>query len=32
VASGFSCREQIEHLTGRRTWHVAEVLARSLLG
>jgi FAD/FMN-containing dehydrogenase/Fe-S oxidoreductase len=32
VASGFSCREQIEHLTGRPTLHVAEVLARGLLG
>jgi Fe-S oxidoreductase len=27
VASGFSCREQIESLTRRRTLHIAEVLA-----
>ena len=27
VASGFSCREQIEALAGRRTLHIAEVLA-----
>jgi FAD/FMN-containing dehydrogenase/Fe-S oxidoreductase len=27
VANGFSCREQIEELTGRRTLHVAELLA-----
>jgi Fe-S oxidoreductase len=27
VASGFSCREQIETLTGRRTLHIAELLA-----
>jgi FAD/FMN-containing dehydrogenase/Fe-S oxidoreductase len=31
VASGFSCREQIEHFTGRETLHFAEVLARGLL-
>ena len=30
VASGFSCREQIEGLTGRRTLHIAELLARAL--
>ena len=30
VADGFSCREQIEGLTGRVTLHLAEVLARSL--
>ncbi len=30
VASGFSCREQIEQLTGRATLHLAEVLARAL--
>jgi Fe-S oxidoreductase len=30
VASGFSCREQIEGLSGRRTLHVAEVLAGGL--
>jgi Fe-S oxidoreductase len=29
VADGFSCREQIEQGTGRRTWHFAEVLARA---
>jgi FAD/FMN-containing dehydrogenase/Fe-S oxidoreductase len=28
VASGFSCREQIESLTRRRTLHIAEALAR----
>jgi FAD/FMN-containing dehydrogenase/Fe-S oxidoreductase len=28
VANGFSCREQIEELTGRRTLHIAELLAR----
>jgi Fe-S oxidoreductase len=26
VANGFSCREQIEALAGRRTLHLAEVL------
>jgi Fe-S oxidoreductase len=30
IASGFSCREQIEQLTGRETRHVAEILARSM--
>lgn len=30
VASGFSCREQIEHVAGRRTLHLAEVLAEGL--
>lgn len=30
VASGFSCREQIEQLTGRPTLHAAEALARAL--
>jgi hypothetical protein len=30
VANGFSCREQIEGLTGRPTLHLAEALARSL--
>jgi Fe-S oxidoreductase len=29
VADGFSCREQIEGLGGRRTLHLAEVLARA---
>ncbi len=28
VANGFSCREQIEALSGRRTLHIAELLAR----
>ncbi len=32
VASGFSCREQIEGLSGRRTLHVAELAALSLEG
>ena len=27
VADGFSCREQIEQLTGRKTQHIAEVVA-----
>ena len=27
LANGFSCREQIEQCTGRRTVHVAEVVA-----
>jgi len=26
VADGFSCREQIEHCTGRKTLHLAEVI------
>jgi Fe-S oxidoreductase len=30
VTNGFSCREQITQLTGRRVWHVAELLARGL--
>jgi FAD/FMN-containing dehydrogenase/Fe-S oxidoreductase len=30
VANGFSCREQIESLGGRKTLHLAEVLARAL--
>jgi hypothetical protein len=30
VASGFSCREQIEDLGARRTLHLAEVLAEGL--
>jgi Fe-S oxidoreductase len=29
LANGFSCREQIEQGTGRRTLHVAELLSRS---
>ena len=31
VASGFSCRSQIQHFTGRRAKHLAEVLADSLV-
>ena len=27
LANGFSCREQIEQLTGRGTTHIAELLA-----
>jgi Fe-S oxidoreductase len=30
VADGFSCREQIEQGTGRKTLHVADLLARAL--
>ena len=30
VTNGFSCREQITQLTGRRVWHVAEILAQGL--
>jgi hypothetical protein len=30
VADGFSCREQIEQATGRRTAHVAELVARAM--
>ncbi|MGH9327743.1 MAG: (Fe-S)-binding protein, partial [Terriglobia bacterium] len=30
VASGFSCREQIEQLTGRRALHLAEVIQMAL--
>ncbi|MGY4158483.1 FAD/FMN-containing dehydrogenase/Fe-S oxidoreductase [Bradyrhizobium sp. USDA 4461] len=29
LANGFSCREQIEQCTGRKTMHVAELLANS---
>jgi Fe-S oxidoreductase len=32
VTNGFSCREQITQLTGRRVWHVAELLAQGLAG
>jgi hypothetical protein len=32
VADGFSCREQIEQVTGRRTVHLADVLHRALGG
>ncbi|MFZ2360142.1 MAG: FAD-linked oxidase C-terminal domain-containing protein, partial [Anaerolineae bacterium] len=31
-ADGASCRQQIEHVTGRRVYHVVEVLARGLAG
>jgi len=27
LANGFSCREQIEQLTGRATTHIAELLS-----
>ncbi len=30
VTDGFSCREQIEHLTGREPVHVAELLQRAI--
>ena len=30
VADGFSCREQIEQATGRKTMHLAEVLANQI--
>ena len=30
LADGFSCREQIRQLSGRRALHLAEALARSL--
>jgi Fe-S oxidoreductase len=30
VASGFSCREQVEQLAGRKTLHLAEILARAI--
>jgi Fe-S oxidoreductase len=30
VTNGFSCREQIAQLTGRRVWHVAELLAHGI--
>jgi Fe-S oxidoreductase len=29
VTNGFSCREQITQVTGRRVWHVAELLAQT---
>jgi hypothetical protein len=31
LANGFSCREQIEQGTGRKTLHIAELAARHLL-
>ncbi len=30
VTNGFSCREQITQLAGRRVWHVAELLEKGL--
>jgi hypothetical protein len=30
VAEGFSCREQIRQMTGRRALHLANVLAEAL--
>ncbi len=30
VTSGFSCRHQIEHLTGLRPLHMAELLAQAI--
>jgi FAD/FMN-containing dehydrogenase/Fe-S oxidoreductase len=30
IANGFSCREQIEHFTGRKTLHLSEVLRMAL--
>ena len=30
ITNGFSCREQITQTTGRRVWHIAELLARVL--
>jgi hypothetical protein len=30
VTNGFSCREQITQTTGRRVWHVAELLRQGL--
>ena len=32
VTNGFSCREQIEQSAGRKTLHLAEVLASTLAG
>jgi FAD/FMN-containing dehydrogenase/Fe-S oxidoreductase len=32
VADGFSCREQIQQMTGRRAYHLAELLARAVIG
>ena len=31
IASGTSCRHQIEHLTPVRPWHMAEMLADALI-
>ena len=30
VTNGFSCREQIQQTTGRRVWHLAQVLREAL--
>jgi Fe-S oxidoreductase len=32
VADGFSCRTQIEHGTGRRALHLAQLIERGLVG
>jgi Fe-S oxidoreductase len=31
VTNGFSCREQITQTTGRRAWHLAEIMQKALL-
>jgi Fe-S oxidoreductase len=30
VSNGFSCREQVTQMTGRRVWHIAELLREGL--
>jgi hypothetical protein len=30
LANGFSCREQIEQLSGRKTRHIAEAIAEAM--
>ena len=30
VSNGFSCREQVRQVTGRRVWHIAELLREGL--
>ncbi|MEI6668892.1 MAG: hypothetical protein WCP29_12105 [Acidobacteriota bacterium] len=30
VSNGFSCREQVRQTTGRRVWHIAELLREGL--
>ena len=30
ITNGFSCREQIAHTTGQRSWHMAEILDLAL--
>ena len=32
IANGFSCREQVEQCTGRKTFHLAEVLQMAIDG